>query len=337
LISYIAAYAVAIPLALSGGSLWSLLSINLVASVFSLAGIYVVCRQRWPEAFRLKWRFDSEMARTLVRQGLPTGLSHSTIASIVNQFDTFLVSTFVSYELGGLYDRAYRIASWPNLLVTTIVSRIGFLTFSKVRSDPARLAEAVQLAMWGMGVLSVPLALGLFFGASDIIQVLYGTRYVESGPFLRFLGLYSLVWPFVNLGFWLAAALGHGRATIGITVTQALTIVILGLPLTIGFGVTGTLIAVGATMLVAFGVSNVYIFRQVPIPFRSVYWGPGAAGLAGFVALWLVQQTSLWAGLPPLFRLVVIGMMIVAVFGGVLFLLEGKVLQARLRYVRQLW
>lgn len=337
LITYLAAYAVAIPLALSGAGLWSLLAINLVAGVVSLAGVYVVCRQRWPAAFALRWRFDRQMAATLLRQGLPTGLSFTTLAAVVNQFDNFLIGTFVGADVLGLYDRAYRIASWPNLLATTIVSRIGFLTFSKVRDDQPRLTEAVQLSLWGLAVIGLPLALGLLFGAGDIIQVLYGDRWAASAPFLRFLALYSLTWPFVSVGFWLSAALGNSRAAVGMTLLQAITIIGLGTPLTLTSGVSGTLVAVGVTMIVAFAVSNYYIFKRVPVSGRRVYGAPAVAGVAALAAVWLAQQPAGWAQLLPIFRLGLIGIIIAGVFGGVLFLLEGNTLKERVRRVRALW
>jgi hypothetical protein len=141
----------------------------------------------------------------------------------------------------------------------------------------------------------------------------------------------------VSLCFWLAAALNHNRAALGLTLTQAVTIVGLGLPLTLRDGVTGTLIAVGVTMLVAFLLSNFYVFRQVPVSVRSVYWGPLAAGAVTFLLLLLAQQLPAWFSLAPIFRLVVIGIIIAGAFGLVLFLLEGRVLRERIRRVRELW
>ncbi|MCC7359393.1 MAG: oligosaccharide flippase family protein [Anaerolineales bacterium] len=337
LVGYVAAYAVAIPLALAGGGLWSLLAINLVAAVVSLGGVYVTCRQRWPEAFRLRWRFDRDLARRLIREGLPTGLSYTALASIVNQFDNFLIGTFVSAATLGLYDRAYRIASWPNLLATTIITRIGFLAFAKVREDPERLAQAVQLALWGLAVISLPLALGLLFGANDIIQVLYGDRWAESAPFLRFLSLYSLIWPVTSLGYWLAAAVGHHRTALGLTAAQAATIIGLGVPLTLWLGVTGTLLAVAATMLVACGLTNFYVFRQISLSPFAVYGRPGLAAAAALLALWLAQRALAWSAWPAAVRLGVMGIIIVAVFGGLLFVLEGAALRERLRYLVRLW
>jgi O-antigen/teichoic acid export membrane protein len=187
LLASIVAYGVAIYLAVTGAGIWSLIAVNAVSSLASLIGVYWLCRQRWPHAFKWRWRFNRTKSDQLLREGLPTGLSLTALSSIVTQFDNFLIGTFVGYATLGFYDRAYRIASWPNLLLTMIVSRIGFLTFAKVQNDPPRLTHAVRLSLWVLTTLGIPLALFLFFGASDIVQILYGGKWSQSAFFLRFL------------------------------------------------------------------------------------------------------------------------------------------------------
>jgi lipopolysaccharide exporter len=189
LIAAIVAYSAAIFLALSGAGIWSLLAVNGITNLVLLVGMYWVCKQRWPQAFQLRWRFDRALAKRLLRQGIPTGLSLTALSSIVTQFDNFLIGTFVGYATLGFYDRAYRIANWTNLLLTMVVSRMGFLTFAKVQNDLPRLTHAVRLSLWVLSVLGVPITLVLFFGAPDIVWILYGPKWSASAFFLRFLSI----------------------------------------------------------------------------------------------------------------------------------------------------
>ena len=232
LIAAIIAYSIAILLALGGAGVGALLAVNIVTTLVSLIGVFIVCRRRLPQAFHWRWRFDRSTARRLMREGLPTGLSLTALGSIVTQYDNFLIGTFVSTTTLGYYDRAYRIASWPNILLTTVVSRIGFLTFTKVRDDQMRLTQAVRLSLWVLLTLGIPIALVLFFGAPEVVQILYTNKYAESAYFLRFLTIYSLAWPFVSLGFWLAVAMGHPRQTVIFSGTQAVALIALGTPFT---------------------------------------------------------------------------------------------------------
>lgn len=225
-ISATVAYAVAIGLALAGVELWSLLAINCITSFLSVIGIYRICRRRCPQVFQFKWRYSRPLAKRLLADGLPTGLSLAALSNIVTQFDNFLIGTLVGYTTLGYYDRAYRIAHWPNLLLTVVITRIGFLTFARVQDDAPRLAHTMRLSLWVLTTLGIPMALFLFFGAPDVVLVLYGPTWSESAYYLRFLTIYSLVSPFINTGFWLAVALGHRRIVAGFTGTQAALLIL---------------------------------------------------------------------------------------------------------------
>jgi O-antigen/teichoic acid export membrane protein len=333
LISAVLAYSVAIVLALSGVGLGALLAVNVVTSLVSMVGMFVVCRRRWPQAFRWHWHFDRQLARRLIREGLPTGMSLTAMSSIVTQFDNFLIGTFVGTTTLGYYDRAYRIASWPNILLTMIVSRIGFLTFTKVRDDQARLTQAVRLSFWVLLTLGIPIAVVLFFGADDVVKILYTNKYSESAYYLRFLTLYSLVWPFVSLGFWLAASLGSHRRTVGMTAVQAASLILLGTPLTLLFGANGTLLAVALTMVLAFSISCEYIFRQVPLSVGNVFGAHVIALLAAILVLLAVQQLPAWGTLYPIVRVLLIGLMGDGTFMLVLFIVRPTETRERVVYV----
>ncbi len=328
------AYTVAIGLALSGAGLGALLAVNIITTFISIVGVWVVCRRRWPQAFRWRWHFDRQLARRLVQGGLPTGLSLTALGSIVTQFDNFLIGTFVGVTTLGYYDRAYRIASWPNILLTTIVSRVGFLTFTKVRDDQARLTHAVRLSFWVLLTLGIPIALVLFFGADEVVKILYTNKYSESAYFLRFLTLYSLVWPFVSLGFWLAVSLGNHRRTVVMTAAQAAALMLLGTPLTLQFGANGTLLAVAITMVLAFSLSCQYIFHQVPLSVWSVFGAHAGALVAAIIVLSAILQLPAWNTLPPFVRVMLIGLLGDGTFMLVLFILRPAETRERIRYVR---
>jgi lipopolysaccharide exporter len=329
------AYAVAVIMALSGAGIGALLAVNIITALVSLVGIFVVCRRRLPQAFRWRWHFDRHLARRLVRDGLPTGMSLMTLGAIVTQFDNFLIGTFVDATTLGYYDRAYRIAHWPNILLTTVITRVGFLTFAKVRDDKPRLTEAVRLSLWILLTLGIPIALVLFFGAADVITILYTSRYAESAYFLPFLTIYSLVWPFVSLSFWLSAALGHGRQTVFLMGTQAVTLIALGTPLTLRLGAFGTVLAVMITMLIAFGLAMRYAFKQVPLSLREVFGAHLAAAAGAILVLLLLRQMPGWDSAIPLVHLMVIGMAGCGTFMLILVMLRPAETRERIVYIAQ--
>jgi PST family polysaccharide transporter len=330
------AYGVAIVLALSGAGVGALLAVNVVTTAVSIAGVFIVCRRRWPQAFRWRWHFDRTLARRLVRQGLPIGLSLTALSSIVMQFDNFLIGTFVDAETLGYYDRAYRIASWPNILLTAIIVRVGFLTYVKVQNDVPRLTHAVKLTLWILMILGLPIALVLFFGAPDIVRVLYGPKWSESGIYLRFLTIYSMVWPLVNVGFWLSVALGHSRTTVLLTAIQAGVMILVGTPLTIIGGIGGTILGVSMTMMLSIILSTVYVFRQLPLSFYETYGAPLLAGAAAAALSLILTQWNTWPSLDPIVRLIILGLVNPLVCYAVIFALQPTLTRERVFYVLRL-
>jgi O-antigen/teichoic acid export membrane protein len=337
LIAAISAYSIAIVLALRGAGIGALLTVNIVATLVSLLGVIIVCRCRYPQAFHWRWQFDRLMARRLVREGLPIGLSLTALGSIVMQFDNFLIGTFVGAATLGYYDRAYRIASWPNILLTSVVLRIGFLTFTKARDDQARLTQAVRLSFWVMLILGIPIGLMLLFGAPDIVRILYGPNWSESAFFLRYLTIYSFLWPLINVGFWLSVAKGHTRATLIITLGQALTLIGLGTLFTLQWGAMGTILAVGVTMILAFSLSCSYVFRQVDLSLVEVFRAPAAAMTIAAVALLLISQINIWSSIGPMWRLAFIAVLGSGTYWLVLFALRPAETMERVQYVWRSW
>jgi O-antigen/teichoic acid export membrane protein len=303
LLSTTCAYGVGIALAYAGGGIWSLLVMNIITNTAAIAAVYGICKRRLPHVFRLPWRFSRPMAKTLLKQGTPVGLANASVTTIVNQFDNMLIGTFVGTTTLGFYDRAYRTSQWPNTLLAASLQRVGFLTFAQVQDDRPRLTHAMRLCLWVLTTLGTPMALAITSGASDLVRILYGPEWNQSAFFLRFLVLYSFFSPFIGLSTSLAYVLGDIRMAVAIPAAQAAAIIIAGLPLTLWRGAMGTILAVGITIALGFGLSCRYIFRQLPLLPGEVFGRPLLAiGVASLVILFVFRLPG-WGDLPSPWRL----------------------------------
>jgi O-antigen/teichoic acid export membrane protein len=333
LVSTIFSYALGIFLAWAGAGLWSLLVMNLANVCLTVIGVYLVCRWRLPQVFNMRWRFSRPMARRLLRQGVPIGLANMGTANIVNQYDNFLIGTFVSPTILGYYDRAYRLSQWPNILLTQVLVRIGFITFARVQTDQPRLTHAMRLSMWVITTFGVPIALVLAFGASEIVELLYGPGWAISSFFLRFLAIYTLFSPFISLAGSLAYAAGNMRMTVGITAAQVITILGVATALTFMLGAIGTVLGVGITIAVGFAVSALYIFRRLPLSVMATFGAPVlAASIASVATLFVMGQLSQYE-LSTFIRLIIIGLSSAGLYLICLFALQPAVMLERVRYV----
>jgi O-antigen/teichoic acid export membrane protein len=195
----------------------------------------------------------------------------------------------------------------------------------------------VRLSFWVLTTLGIPIGLWLLFGAPDIVRILYGPQWGESAVFLRFLTIYSFLWPLVNVGFWLSVAKAHTRTMMVITMSQAAMLIVLGTPLTIQWGAIGTIVAVIATMILAFTLSSIYVFRQVDLSFIETYSAPFIALLCALFVLAFATQATALNTAGPFLRLAVIGVLGPGVFWLSLFLLRPKETVERVQYLRRVW
>ncbi|MBX2998966.1 MAG: oligosaccharide flippase family protein [Caldilineaceae bacterium] len=340
--SYLTAYICALILAFATQSLWSLLIINGVAFGIGVIGSRTIVRRDFPEAFRWRWRFDRTLAVGLLRDGIATGMAMALLGVITAQFDNFLVGTYVSRAELGYYDRAFRLAAWPNVLLTVAIARIAFLTMAKVKEDPERLAHTVRMSFWIITTFGVPLALTLSFAASDVVTVLYGERWMPSALFLRLLALASIGTAFLSIAFWLAAALGRHRVTIGLAVSQALLLVTVGTILTLTRGALGTAFAVCINAFLGATIGCIYTFRETKLSPREVLLFPllatGIAVGAFYAVANLPQWTTMGDSLPEaIARIVATALMMGVVYLGVLLTFNRREMLVRIAFLRASW
>jgi lipopolysaccharide exporter len=326
-------YGLAIILAWAGVGLGSLLVMNLVNVILTTVGTYIVCRWRLPQVFQMHWRFTRLMAQRLLRQGVPIGLANMGAANIVGQYDNFLIGTFVSPTTLGYYDRAYRLSQWPNVLLTQVLARVGFITFARVQNDLPRLTHAMRLSLWVITTLGVPIALVLVFGASEVVEILYGPAWAPSSFFLRFLAVYTLFSPFISLAGSLAYAVGNVRVTVWIVVAQVITILSVATLLTLAFGAVGTVLGVGVTVMVGFAIGTSYIFRRLPLSAWSVFGAPLIAIAIASLLTLLVLSRPGWNDLATIVRLLIIGCTSGGLYLICLMALQPRETIARVRYV----
>jgi lipopolysaccharide exporter len=311
--------------------------VNVIGAVIGIGTTYWICKRRLPHVLRLRWRFNRNLARQLLQIGIPTGLSLTAISSIITQFDNFLIGTFVGYTTLGFYDRAYRLANWSNILTMTIVYYIGFVTFAKVQHDLPRLTHAVRLTLWVLTIICLPIGLVFFFGAADLIDILYGAKWSEAALYLRFLVVYTVLSPFIGVGFWLSVALGQKWTATVITGVQLGVLIVLATPLTLLFGVIGTIVGVAISMIAGFVLSVSYISRQISLsPWATLYVPLLAVSLAVLI-LSLLPVLSGWHNLPPAARLFIVSVGGGGVFIASLFALRPAETIERIRYLKRTW
>ena len=277
-VAFVASYVPALWLALHHGSYWSLVAQNVAYSVLLLVGLWWTARRIIPDIWKERWRFDRHLARQLLTIGLPVGATTLT-GLLVGQLDNWLVGTFVSVAALGLYTRAYNLAQWPGRLVTNVISQAAFYTYTRLQDDRVRLQRTVSMTLWLTTTLALPLALGIFVAAPDLVRYLYGSRWADSALYLRFLVVYAAMGPLLSDAGWMFIAVGRPRLSVRVSLAQVVTLAALGLVLTMTHGVVGTCLAVGATFVVGLVLTYRYVVQLISLSIWSSLGVPGIASL----------------------------------------------------------
>jgi lipopolysaccharide exporter len=255
---------------------------------------------------------------------------------VAMSFDNFLVGTFVSLAALGFYDRAYRLAEWPNKLVTSVVTRTAFYTYANLQNDVVRLQKTVTMLSWLLAVITIPIALVIFATAPDLIALLYGERWLPSAIFLRLLVVYSLIRPMLDNAGSLLVATGHPRRGTLISIIHASSLILIATPLTLAYGTIGTCVGVGIAFIIALGLAAWQVRRTLPLRLFEIWFAPVSAATCAGLAFAIFANGLVMGNLPLVVRVIVEAGFVGLVFFAALFIIQPRQFIERSRYVWQL-
>lgn len=328
-------YAPAFWLALTGNGQFSLIVQYVAVTAIAQVGIWIYYVRVMRLRTKFHWRFRLATARHLLVFGGLIGTG-AFIGVMGSQVDNFLIGTFLGAEALGYYDRAYRTAQWPNLLLSALIAHSAYYTYSRLQNDPMRLQKSVSMIFWICANIALPIALALIISAPDFIHLLYGERWLPSVPLLRILAAVAVVRPIWDNATVLLAAIGQARRVIMLATVQFAILLLAGWPLTILFGASGTALAVALSFAVGIMVLYIVLHSRISIHFVSIFGAPVMAAVAT-IAVYVVltrmidiNTVALWP------RVLGKGMYAVLAFFTFLFIFQPGETRKRVNYIWQM-
>jgi len=328
-------YAPAFWLALHGGGVWSIVAQSLAYNVLFAVPVWIIAPVRLPRIMKIKWRPDPALARKFLRFGATVGLS-GFAGMLLTQTDNFLIGTFVGTAVLGLYDRAYRVAEWPGSLCNAVIARSVFFVYSRLQSDTALLGKAATMVIWAITGITLPVALGVFVIAPDLLLFIYGDRWVPAAPFLRLLIVYAVLRPLWDNGTAFFIATGKPGFTAKCTILQAIVLIACGLPFALLWGAIGVCIAVGISFIAGAIFQYSRMAREVPVNLAALFGGPALAGVLTVLCYLIITRLTPLTALSgaPVMALKACG--VAAIFLAFTFILQPSVTKERVRQVIRL-
>lgn len=269
-------YVPAFGLAYLGLGQYSLISQSVLYSIIMITAtlLYVLyARRHW---LRLKLRYQGALAWQYLRFGLTTGMSNFASSMLVNA-DNFILGTIAGTTTLGYYDRAYRVAQWPSLLLNAVVGRAALFTYSQLQDDAARLQRSVTMVLWLSLNVAIPIALALFISAPDLVRLLFGEVWLPAVPLLRILLVGAVVRSLWENAWSVLVGTGQPRRALELSLLQLGFLVIVGVVLTYTFSAAGTAVASVLMFLSGLIAARFSLKDRLPLDWRSILTGPLAA------------------------------------------------------------
>ena len=319
---------IGIAAAFLGAGIWSLVIQQvLMAAIASL--VLWVSSERTP---RLRFRYTE--FRQLIGFGA-LSVGSLFLSSSIRRVYTILASSLLGVEAAGYLNLSFRVVDVFWAIAATAVSQVALPLMAGLQTDPVRFKRAYQASTQFSCLALYPCFVGLGSVAPDIVEVLFGHRWLPSAPYVAALGFLVLVQAPRLLTTPVLTALGRPRDPLVGLLTELIFMLgltwILGMPSlrwAIGIWVASECVLAQVSSLMlkqATGYTMADQFRGVMRPFIATL------GMAAAVIETGLQLPADWG---PILRLMVLVPTGAIIFAGAISLLDRTLVREFLEFGR---
>ncbi|MBV8190161.1 MAG: lipopolysaccharide biosynthesis protein [Alphaproteobacteria bacterium] len=308
----LAAFAVAIGLALEGAGYWALVAQRLVMPGFLLVGSWAICR----------WR----PARPAGAPDLPALLRYGgsitasgLMAALARSVDQVLIGWLWGPAILGLYERTTRLVLLPVNNINAPVYAAGMPALSRLIDQPERYRSMFRQIMQKLALLTMPVFALAAMLADWVVYILFGPAWLEAAPLVALFSVTAAYLPVLLTAGLLFMTQGRTgemvRATL-IDGTLTIGAIVAGLPWGV-VGVAASIAAVGVVIRLPLGFW--LATRRGPVSLGNVLGAIApaiSAGAAGAAAAFLLHRFAVPTSQPTPAAIVTVGM----TAGGVMLL-----------------
>ncbi|WP_117210351.1 oligosaccharide flippase family protein [Allorhizocola rhizosphaerae] len=308
LATFLISTAVTLTLAALGAGAMSFAWGALAGSASALVGAAIF------EPRMLRWGWDPQEARKLVRFGLPLAGASLLVLAMVN-VDSMVVGAALGPVALGFYQIASNMAGWPVRTISEAARRVSFAGFSRLAEGAGSLADGYYKAFGILLTAAVPACALLGALAEPVVRVIYGDTWAPAGAALRFLAVLGLFRIVYELSYDCLIAAGRRKALLALQAWWLAALVPSLMLLAPRFGIGG--VAAGQVMVALLLVAPIIVavLARVgisPIAVLRAGWRPLAGGIVvvavarlayplmpqGFIALAGASLVALLAYVP---------------------------------------
>ncbi|GII53529.1 lipopolysaccharide biosynthesis protein [Planotetraspora thailandica] len=166
---------------------------------------------------RLRFGFDREVARRLLRFGIPLAGS-SLVVFAAGYVDQILVGHLLGAVALGFYGIAFNLSGWPITVFSQPVRAVAPAAFARLQHDRPALNRAFLTTAGLLVGLTAPVCLLLSGSAPALIRFVYGPQWEPAAEVLVWLGVFASLRILSELMYDYLVVLERSRAVFGIQV-----------------------------------------------------------------------------------------------------------------------
>ncbi len=243
-----------VTMAWMGFGVWSLVYSTLAQQLTRLLLTWYYARfWRWlrPQPW------DGTVVKSLLQYGIPaTGSGLLRYAR--DNWDDWLVGRRLGTDLLGIYNRAYNeTTTLTSMVSNTVFGYVLLPSYAKVQDDHERLRRGYMSSLNMVMLTVVPVAVGIFVLAEEIITVLFGQQWVPMIPVWEIFALYALTRPISANSSPLFMAMGKPNYNLYAGLFGMIIMVPLVLWLIGPYGIIGVAFAVSISHVLSM-IYNIY-------------------------------------------------------------------------------
>jgi len=186
-------------------------------------------------------RFSRAALGDILRFGTPL-FAAGLLSFISRRLDAAIIGATIGIPQLGIYTMAQRTYQTATQIVNKSADAVAFSALARLASDPERRSAALVRSAELTAVICLPLYAGMAIVADDLVVVLFGARWVSSGPVLAIFALIGVVGALSYLHTAALKAVAHTRPFLVMQVIMAVVYLPL-LALLVSHGILAAAIA----------------------------------------------------------------------------------------------
>jgi lipopolysaccharide exporter len=279
--------------------------------------------------YRPRLRFEWAHLRQLFRFG-QWMFAYGIIGYLMTQTDTLLIGRALGPAALGLYQIAALVALLPASEFALVVSQVLFPSYARLQDDPVRLGEAYERVLQLMGLVCIPLAVGIGMLAPEFVGAVLGGKWIPAVLLLQILCILGLARSLEATTSTLLLGIGRPREVFLFSFLQLVILLALIVPSVDRWGLPGVAAAVAAASVAVNALSFRRALSLVGLRFTRVLMRFAAPLLAAIVmaSALLLLKTFTFAGLAGFIGLAVSAAL---VYGAALFAVDALFAASQIR------